>query len=363
MSARKIALAEDAVGSSTPPCSLTDDQLQDYLLQGVSRTFALTIPQLPASLGRVIANAYLLCRIVDTIEDEPTLDAAGKKRLCVRFADVVDGGSTAPAFAAELSPMLSRQTLAAERELVALTPRVIAITRRFDPAQQAAIKRCVRIMATGMAEFQQTRSVAGLATLADMDRYCYVVAGVVGEMLTSLFCHYSPAIARHEDKLMVLAVSFGQGLQMTNILKDIWEDRARGSCWLPRSLFAEHGVDLARLEPGQAGFSRGLDQLVAIAHGHLRNALCYTLLIPRNEKGLRNFCLWAIGMAVLTLRKLEQRRDFDNGRQVKISRRSVKLTILLTRWSRSSDRLLQLLFNTAASALPHPQMPPDNPSG
>jgi len=45
------------------------DQLQDHLLQGVSRTFALTIPQLPPKLMRPVANAYLLCRIVDTIED------------------------------------------------------------------------------------------------------------------------------------------------------------------------------------------------------------------------------------------------------------------------------------------------------
>ena len=42
-------------------------------LPGVSRTFALTIPKLPATLSGVVANAYLLCRIVDTIEDDPTM--------------------------------------------------------------------------------------------------------------------------------------------------------------------------------------------------------------------------------------------------------------------------------------------------
>ena len=31
-----------------------------------------------------------------------------------------------------------------------------------------------------------------------------------------------------------LGVSFAQGLQMTNILKDVWEDRARGACWRAR---------------------------------------------------------------------------------------------------------------------------------
>jgi farnesyl-diphosphate farnesyltransferase len=52
---------------------LTDDEFQAVLLEGVSRTFALTIPQLPTDLYTAVANAYLLCRIVDTIEDEISL--------------------------------------------------------------------------------------------------------------------------------------------------------------------------------------------------------------------------------------------------------------------------------------------------
>src|SRR5205823_2905984 len=52
---------------------LSDDDFQSAMLEGVSRTFALTIPQLPSGLSRVVSNAYLLCRIVDTIEDEPSL--------------------------------------------------------------------------------------------------------------------------------------------------------------------------------------------------------------------------------------------------------------------------------------------------
>ena len=74
------------------------------------------------------------------------------------------------------------------------------------------------------------------------------MAGVVGEMLTELFCDYSrghrPAARAN---CSALAVSFAQGLQMTNILKDVWEDRSRGACWLPQEVFTPHGVDLARL--------------------------------------------------------------------------------------------------------------------
>ena len=37
---------------------------------------------------------------------------------------------------------------------------------------------------------------------------------------------------------------------MTNILKDVWEDRSRGACWLPQEVFSRHGVDLAQLAAG-----------------------------------------------------------------------------------------------------------------
>ena len=51
----------------------TDSEYQDYILQGVSRTFALTIPQLSKDLVQVVGNAYLWCRMADTIEDDPQL--------------------------------------------------------------------------------------------------------------------------------------------------------------------------------------------------------------------------------------------------------------------------------------------------
>jgi len=47
----------------------TDEGYQDRILPHVSRTFALTIPQLPPRLRIAVTNAYLLCRIADTIED------------------------------------------------------------------------------------------------------------------------------------------------------------------------------------------------------------------------------------------------------------------------------------------------------
>jgi len=336
--------------------ALADDTLQARLLDGVSRTFALTIPQLPEGLAKPVANAYLLCRIIDTIEDEVALDAAQKRHFCRQFIRVVEGSEAPEPLAEELAPLLSAQTLAAEHELIRLIPRVIAITCGFDAPQREALNLCVAVMGQGMAEFQGRDLRHGLDDMAEMDRYCYYVAGVVGEMLTRLFCHYSPPIDAQRELMMKLAVSFGQGLQMTNILKDLWDDHSRGVCWLPRDVFAAKGFNLDELQPGHDNphFAAGFQELIGIAHAHLRNALEYTLHIPPHETGMREFCLWALGMAILTLRKINANLYFSESVQVKISRRDVKTVIAASRLSRRSDLLLKTAFYLAGRGLPAP---------
>ncbi len=335
---------------------MTDDEFQMSLLEEVSRTFALTIPQLPDALCKSIANAYLLCRIVDTIEDEISLSAEQKKYFCHGFINVVKTGKNAEQLANELSPLLSANTLPAEHVLIYAIPRVIGITRQFDREQVDALAQCVHIMAEGMPIFQAKNLHSGLPTLADMDRYCYYVAGCVGEMLTRLFCHYSPEIAEHKEAMMQLSVSFGQGLQMTNILKDIWDDAARGVCWLPQDIFNETGFNLNNLsaKTNDTRFKTGLEHVISIAHSHLNNALKYTQLIPSHEVGIRNFCLWALGMAVLTLKKIKQNLDFTRSDQVKIPRSSVKSTILASKLLGRSNAMLGLLFNLIGHGLQQP---------
>jgi len=336
-------------------CIAADEAYQKHILEGVSRTFALTIPQLPPSLYTVVGNAYLLCRIADTIEDEPALSPEQKKHFSQQFIAVIEQQASADSFASTLHPLLSSSTSEAEKELISQTARVVRLTHHFDAPQQTALKRCVEIMSQGMMEFQQHHNnTDGLRDVAEMSRYCYYVAGVVGEMLTSLFCHYSEDINQNKTELEQFSVSFGQALQMTNILKDIWDDQQRGACWLPQTVFNEHGFNLSTLSPDKhdPAFAQGLEKLVAIAHSHVANALRYVLLIPKKEQGIRRFCLWALGMALLTLKQIHQRLDFTDGQQVKISRRAVKLTILTSNMAAYSDTSLILLFKLISRNLP-----------
>ena len=332
----------------------SDEVYQDHILPYVSRTFALTIPQLPYGLRTAVTCAYLLCRIADTIEDEPALSPPETLAFLQRFSAVLAGHGEPKPLAEEIEQRLSERTLATERDLVSNMDRVIGVMTRLNDSQRAAIQRCVELMCYGMPRFQFSASIKGLARSSDLDDYCYYVAGVVGEMLTDLFCDYSPEIALRRPALSAVAASFAQGLQMTNILKDVWEDRSRGACWLPQDVFTRHGVDLAELssEPFDPRFGEGYRELVGVAHAHLRNALDYTLLIPSKETGIRRFCLWAIGLAVLTLRKIEHNPRFTAGAQVKVTRSAVAMTRILTDVAGRSDWMLRGLFAQAARGLP-----------
>jgi len=327
---------------------------QARLLQNVSRTFAFTIPQLPHPLRWPVTNAYLLCRIADTIEDEPELSPAQKQAFLDRFVTMIAGREDATSFARELGALLSSSTTASERDLVASCNRVVRITASLNSCQRAAIVRCLRIMSGGMMEFQKTTAPAGLADLSCLNRYCYCVAGVVGEMLTELFCDYSVEVNRQKKGLLALSVAYAQGLQMTNILKDLWDDQRRGVCWLPRDVFRASGFELDRLSPGEADprFLKGFSELVAITGGLLRDGLRYVLLIPAHETGLRRYLLWSLGLSVLMLRSLYSSPSFRKGRNIKLSRLSVAALIVSTSILARSNSALITLFKAVARGLP-----------
>lgn len=330
------------------------------ILKKVSRSFALTIPQLPMALIEPVTTAYLLCRIADTIEDEAGLSIDQKQHFFDHYIAIFKDELSAHHFSESLTPLLTDQTLPAEHDLVANTPKIFESFFQLNNCQQTEIGQCVETMAFGMMEFQKLQNAHGLETRSQIDDYCYYVAGVVGEMLTGLFCDYSKQIDQKHEKLLQLAVSFGQGLQMTNIIKDLWEDKSRGVCWFPQDIFRKAGFDLATLCAGsyKPSFGEGLKSLIGIAHGHLQNALSYALLLPRCEVGIRKFCIWAVGLALFTLQNIKNNLDYSCSRDVKIPRSTTRRIILVSNTCIRSNFLLKSLFHLAAQGLPFSEAPP-----
>ncbi len=90
---------------------------------------------------------------------------------------------------------------------------------------------------------------AGLTSLEALRHYCYVVAGIVGELLTQLFLEEKPSLEVVKSELLADARRFGEGLQLVNIFKDEFDDQAEGRSFLPRNvpraeLFALAAEDL-----------------------------------------------------------------------------------------------------------------------
>ncbi|MBM3300529.1 MAG: squalene/phytoene synthase family protein, partial [Deltaproteobacteria bacterium] len=142
-----------------------DLDFQQRLLEGVSRSFAFTIPQLPGVLRRVVTNVYLLCRIADTIEDESALTTGQKWFFFEELIAIVSDNASPEKFIRELLPLLSGATSPAEQELIRNFHRVISITRSLSGQERATLERSIRLMCTGMGRFQEWKSPQGLKNL------------------------------------------------------------------------------------------------------------------------------------------------------------------------------------------------------
>ena len=300
-------------------------------MSSVSRTFALTIPLLPPQIEAVVGNTYLLCRIVDTIEDAAELSPSKKQSLSRLFLDAVLGSIPVELFVLPCLDALKNYPNIDELDLITNTPTVLRILHTFPSEDQAAISRCICIMSEGMTHFHGKQTKNGLKDLVEFEEYCYVVAGVVGELLTTIFCNYSAEFAKQIQGHEKLAVAFGQALQMTNILKDSPEDHARGVSWKPSNLTQEN--------------------LLAIAYQKLLDALAYIALIPKAENGIRRFCFLAFGLAVMTLEKIATRKEFNHTTEVKLSRNTVWIFYGFTKIAASNDLLMKSFFHLASTQL------------
>jgi phytoene synthase len=80
-----------------------------------------------------------------------------------------------------------------------------------------------------------------IATWEELDRYCYLVAGVVGLIMVHVLTEPAP-------QLLGPARDLGTAMQLTNILRDIDEDRQRDRIYLPTTELAKFGLGREDLE-------------------------------------------------------------------------------------------------------------------
>jgi farnesyl-diphosphate farnesyltransferase len=264
----------------------------DELLRKTSRTFALAIPLLPEPTKRSTCLAYLLFRIADTLEDAELWSRPARANALESFHALL--GDPTEARATERA----RQWLAhpptkneACLELLGAMPEVLAEVARLEPSTQAILFKHAKRTAEGMRATVTTMDEAGGLNLRSIDElraYCYIVAGIVGELLTELFVHDAPSLETVRSTLIEHQVAFGEGLQLVNILKDQSADAADGRAYLPAAVPRHEVFTLAR-----ADMARARTYIAALERG-------------RAPRGFVAFTTLSADLADATLDRVEQ---------------------------------------------------------
>ncbi len=308
------------------------ERFGQQILPAVSRTFALSIRVLPGALGRAVLTAYLLCRIADTLEDEPSLPADAKVALLDELQRCFEDPQAADAFPRRVVDLTGEP---AHVRLTHGTDLVFVLLRSLTPPVQAHVRRWVGEMIAGMRKFVLLYpNGIRIQSLDEYKEYCYYVAGTVGYLLTDLWHEHASSIG--EGRYLVLRErcrAFAEALQTVNILKDVAADAEReNSIYIPEELLRRHGSSHAHiLSPERLRETReALATLVQLAWHDLEGARSYLLLIPRRAVSIRLFCVLPLLFAYATLRDLTASAESLARREtVKISRREVKSLTLL----------------------------------
>jgi len=220
----------------------------DELLEKTSRTFALSIPMLPEPTRRHVGVAYLLFRVADTFEDAARWPRAKRLAALDDFARLLEtpGGERSAAARWLADVPVSH---AGYLELLRETPAVMEAYWALPATARAVLLRDLSRTVSGMAAFVRRGDPRGnlrLASLRELRDYCYVVAGIVGEMLTELFLLDAEALAPFAARLRRRSRFFGEALQLVNILKDASSDATEGRVYLPAGIERVRVFALAR---------------------------------------------------------------------------------------------------------------------
>lgn len=293
-------------------------------LERVSRSFAFCIPLLEARLRHQVSLAYLLFRVVDTIEDSawpsPNEQMKAFNELIEFFGQKPDARAIADWLA-----QLPASVPAEEFELMNDTPVLFEDFHSLSPVIRELMRRSLIEMIRGMIHFSKG-SRTGFQTLAELNQYCFFVAGIVGELLTGLVL--GRPLALQDEKILLEAHHFGIFLQKINILKDQSKDEKEGRYFVPDR-----------------------KAVVASLRLHAEHAFSYIRSIPEEHRAYKLFCAYSFFLALFSLPYIESSWLSKLGE--KIPRALTQQYLQKVHAAIDSNQALEELYRKHAEPLKH----------
>ncbi len=243
----------------------------ERLVRGSGTSFYRGMRILPPDRRAAMYAIYAFCRLVDDIADEEApLD---EKRMAL------------DAWRARIEALKLGEAEGAVARVLLLATQKFSL-RRVD----------FLAVIDGMQMDAETVIVA--PAFDTLDLYCDRVASAVGRLSVRAFGDSSPAadeVAHH----------LGRALQLTNILRDLGEDAARGRLYLPREWLAEAGVPA---DPAEALKHPNLPQVCehAARRAHMHFSSATDAMARCDRRAMKPARLMGASYAAI-LRRLERR--------------------------------------------------------
>lgn len=185
------------------------DAADPLAITGKSRSsFAVAFRFLPKENARALAHLYAFCRIADDCVDLPTTNSDKQQSLDY--------------WRSELQKAYQGHDCHTVIQKIYTVLQPYSIPLAF---LEGILDGCTLDI-----------TKARYHDMNELLDYCYHVAGLVGLSCLPIFGYTSPSANE-------MAIHLGHALQLTNILRDVWEDFGRGRIYIPQNLLAKHGIN------------------------------------------------------------------------------------------------------------------------
>lgn len=272
----------------------------------------------PVSVG------YLLARASDTIADTEQVPMELRKACLQKFYDALkDEDAREELLEMVSSKFISYQTNEREELLLNRLGDVFGWNDSMRDWAWHAVSDVLKPIVDGQrwdVDYFADEGTKQIESEEQLDKYCYQVAGSVGEFWGVVGTKAYKRFSEFEfEKLQSLGVKYGKGLQLVNILRDMPEDLENGRCYIPDVDFE----DKKALMQASKIYRRK-------ARKYLEDGLVYASTLRQKRSKIATALPAFIGLKTLDLMDDADWEQWEQG--IKITRKQLRACLWKALW-------------------------------